>query len=527
LRNDLDWVGEISVPTTDSVNLVRLLKIVGTPQVCITMGAATSFVKAVKCDDEKKPQVSVRSMRLHPTFRLYNGVEPSNCLSMLNFNVKEEEGGLKFKVDRFLVNICDLSWRMVATSTNHVTASKNVGLFAFCERFFYHMTAFDIDSEAPVVPKFQPRSNSRCPSRGALLMKIVKYMLSIPNDKFPARAKIRRLGRAHASRGIRHHHFTVFAKAFMCALADVLSTQFRIEIQRAWSQMLTFFVYEMTVENVIFVRHHTRVVDAEQCDFDGQRRNSTSYYSNLTSTVSNSAEIMDEIIDDSERGIKTHVKGAPLELSFGFPPARPSIIANDSGKDSMLAASHAVKHVGSPSRSMSLPNLGSPAALKSNVVNSSNKADSLEKATPMTRFDASFEEYSCRELQKLDSNPLSTADDNSSPGRVITHGMDKIFSSDDYDVIKGEMEMAIEHTEFNFSEELINHINSFRLEPVKSVQQNGGDTSKRRVADMWQQMNAPKLDMNVGGMFDAENSRVGTDLAIVNPASINRGISDP
>jgi hypothetical protein len=149
------------------------------------------------------------------------------------------------------------------------------------------------------------------------------------------------------------------------------------------------------------------------------------------------------------------------------------------------------------------------------------------KVTNMTRFDASFEEYSCRELQKLDSNPLSTADDNSSPGRVITHGMDKIFSSDDYDVIKGEMEMAIEHTEFNFSEELINHINSFRLEPVKSVQQNGGDTSKRRVADMWQQMNAPKLDMNVGGMFDAENSRVGTDLAIVNPASINRGISDP
>jgi hypothetical protein len=31
LSNDLDWVGEKPVPTTDSVNLVRLLKIVGTP----------------------------------------------------------------------------------------------------------------------------------------------------------------------------------------------------------------------------------------------------------------------------------------------------------------------------------------------------------------------------------------------------------------------------------------------------------------------------------------------------------------
>jgi hemoglobin-like flavoprotein len=158
-------------------------------------------------------------------------------------------------IDKSFMRVCELSWKLIAT--NNAAQSRNdqanLGIFAFCDRFFIHMEELDIDLIA--THKFKPRSISRCPSRNALLLKIIKYMLSLPSDRFSSKAKVRRLGRAHATRGIREPQFKIFAEAFMRSFCEVLGPQLKPDMQRSWGLLLAFFVRELSFENVQFVPH--------------------------------------------------------------------------------------------------------------------------------------------------------------------------------------------------------------------------------------------------------------------------------
>lgn len=159
------------------------------------------------------------------------------------------------KLDRGLVKLCEVAWQKIASTNQFAPGTRKISIFAFCENFFKSMR--DLDKDEVVVPKFKPRSISTVPNRNALLLKIVRYMLSIPNDKFSSKSKIRKLGRAHASRNIRELHFKVFAEAFMRSLVIVGGKLLKDEAKRLWCQLLNFFVNELTFENVSFLSHHS------------------------------------------------------------------------------------------------------------------------------------------------------------------------------------------------------------------------------------------------------------------------------
>jgi hemoglobin-like flavoprotein len=161
----------------------------------------------------------------------------------------------EFRVDRALVRICENTWQKIASSTKMAPGTQTIGLFAFCDCFFMHMMS--LDDEDVVIPKFQPRSISSLPSRNALLLKIVRYMLSVPNDKFSSKSKIRRLGRAHATRNIRELHFKCFAEAFMRTLVSMGGRSLRSDAKRSWATLLGFFVTELSFENVSFASHNS------------------------------------------------------------------------------------------------------------------------------------------------------------------------------------------------------------------------------------------------------------------------------
>jgi hypothetical protein len=199
-----------------------------------------------------------------PSFRLGNssiaeGKESSPTSAFSNYTGLHRNGLTAIpneeaiRITKELLRTSEHSWKKIATDHGHQSRGENCGLFIFCDRFFLHMETLDVDNIA--LHNFKPRSISRCPSRTALLLKVIKYMLSLPDDSFSSKSKIRRLGRAHATRGIREPHFRIFAEAFMRSFSDVLGSDMRPEMARSWSLLLEFFVRELSFENVSFVPH--------------------------------------------------------------------------------------------------------------------------------------------------------------------------------------------------------------------------------------------------------------------------------
>jgi hemoglobin-like flavoprotein len=189
------------------------------------------------------------------------GVESSatphrlECIRTKDISTNFMEYESNIKLDKAMVKTCEAAWQKIASTTQYAPGTRLIALFAFCETFFTTMT--DLDADEVVVPLFKPRSVSSLPHRNALLLKIVRYMLSIPNDKFSSKSKIRKLGRAHARRQIRERHFKVFAEAFMRSLVSVGGKLLKDETKRYWCQLLNFFVNELAFENVSFMSHRS------------------------------------------------------------------------------------------------------------------------------------------------------------------------------------------------------------------------------------------------------------------------------
>lgn len=160
-------------------------------------------------------------------------------------------------ISNSLLDTCILSWEVIEPPSKKLDRESKV--ITFCQKFFQILDTLDLDKE--VRTKFRPRRQSAILTRSGLLIRIVKYMLSVPNDSFKVKAKIRALGRSHSTRGIVEKHFLVFSDVLILCLTDALNLTSNDAVIVAWKLLLQFFVDQLTFDKVIFVSHRTTVED--------------------------------------------------------------------------------------------------------------------------------------------------------------------------------------------------------------------------------------------------------------------------
>jgi hemoglobin-like flavoprotein len=170
------------------------------------------------------------------------------------------EGYVYGPIDTSLMALCEKSWLKVALNVSAAQKSqKDHGLMAFCYAFFGNVVAVDPENE--FLALFSPRVKSTHYSREALLLRVIKYILSVPNDSFKVKSKIRSLGRAHARNGIVEKHFAIFNQALLMAIAERLEGYATYEVMKCWHDLLSFVTHQLTFDKIQFRPHITS--DAE------------------------------------------------------------------------------------------------------------------------------------------------------------------------------------------------------------------------------------------------------------------------
>lgn len=209
------------------------------------MGAASSFItlsdKSARSNKSSTGVISDktgsdRSQGSNPNTARYTAVAlPSSVISIS------------------LLDTCILSWEVIEPPSKKLDRESKV--ISFCQSFFQILDTLDLDQE--VRDKFRPRRQSAILTRSGLLIRIVKYMLSVPNDSFKVKAKIRALGRSHSTRGIIEKHFLVFSDVLLLSLAESLHVSSDDPVILSWKLLLQFFIEQLTFDKVIYVSHHT------------------------------------------------------------------------------------------------------------------------------------------------------------------------------------------------------------------------------------------------------------------------------
>lgn len=144
---------------------------------------------------------------------------------------------------------CEFTWAYIESEMN----AGGVG--EFCRLFFVNLN--DLDVNRDVVEKFKPRTNSSILSRNHLLVRVIRFLLTIDSEKFKVKARIRQLGRNHATRGIVEHHFIAFAQALQFALIATLGSMMTPELVASWASLLNFVVEQLSFDKVVLVSHCT------------------------------------------------------------------------------------------------------------------------------------------------------------------------------------------------------------------------------------------------------------------------------
>jgi hemoglobin-like flavoprotein len=190
-------------------------------------------------------------------------------------------------ISKTTVKLCESSWIKIVSGS--IANHQRCKIHVFFDTFFRYFQKADVNKDC--VDKFQVHPKSYIPNRDALLLRVMKYLLSVPNDSFKVKTKLRSLGRAHARYGIEEKHFRVFAQALMMTLIECMGRSASYSVVKAWSELLSFVLHQMSFDKVFFI---PRVHEPE---FD---KSNSFHYSPMSD---GSLDITEELVDRSAIGV--------------------------------------------------------------------------------------------------------------------------------------------------------------------------------------------------------------------------------
>lgn len=211
------------------------------------MGSAASIPKVnsnCEVDSAKTSDTSSKKSTISTYFSFTKYLEPPR--------VEDSQPAM----DLYKKTVCESSWENI---------KMFIGLKPFCGLFFQILEATDESVCALLRPHSRPsRSKRGYVTRDGLLVHIIEFLLSISDDNFETKKKIRALGRKHLISGIGKSHIKVFNDVLIATLLNIPDIRECLITMTSWTALLDFTSKEMYIEDIKLVERsfETEIGDA-------------------------------------------------------------------------------------------------------------------------------------------------------------------------------------------------------------------------------------------------------------------------
>lgn len=142
--------------------------------------------------------------------------------------------------------LCAASWKVIVSKDVTGPAGNLIsGITVFYDEFYARLALFDANGNFETILVKHSTGQNKIAAKGAILIRIIKFVLLIVEDNKKVRQSLDALGRSHTSRGIRPWQYSIFVEVLLSTISSRLGTGATNDVMEAWVNLFAFMLKAM------------------------------------------------------------------------------------------------------------------------------------------------------------------------------------------------------------------------------------------------------------------------------------------
>eukprot|EP00607_Mallomonas_marina_P008568 CAMPEP_0182418242 /NCGR_PEP_ID=MMETSP1167-20130531/2733_1 /TAXON_ID=2988 /ORGANISM="Mallomonas Sp, Strain CCMP3275" /LENGTH=270 /DNA_ID=CAMNT_0024592373 /DNA_START=255 /DNA_END=1067 /DNA_ORIENTATION=+ len=150
-------------------------------------------------------------------------------------------------VNKHSTKLCADSWESILSGGYEEDADGNrtSGMTRFYNEFYERLEVFDSSGKFEAVLSRHSSGSDKIAAKGAILIRIVKFVLKIEEDNKQTQLLLYMLGKSHSQKSIRPWQYSVFVQTLLITISSRLGTQATTDVMASWVNLFAFIMKSM------------------------------------------------------------------------------------------------------------------------------------------------------------------------------------------------------------------------------------------------------------------------------------------
>lgn len=145
-------------------------------------------------------------------------------------------------VDAHIASLCARSWEKIIAD---VSGEAMSGMTTFYTEFYDRLEVYDSNGMFDALLTKHSSGTNKIAAKGAILLRIVKFVLAIREDNADTQMKLYMLGKSHSHKGIRPYQYSIFVQVLLQTISSRLGVEATGDVMEAWVNLFAFVMKSM------------------------------------------------------------------------------------------------------------------------------------------------------------------------------------------------------------------------------------------------------------------------------------------
>jgi hemoglobin-like flavoprotein len=142
--------------------------------------------------------------------------------------------------------LCTESWaKIVAQSVKVDEHSQISGMTAFYNEFYERLQMFDSSGKFDAVLSRHSGGQNQIAAKGAIILRIVKFVVRIQHDSKQNGMLLYMLGKSHSQKAIRPWQYSIFVQTLLNTISSRLGREATSDVMEAWVNLFAYVMQGM------------------------------------------------------------------------------------------------------------------------------------------------------------------------------------------------------------------------------------------------------------------------------------------
>jgi len=142
--------------------------------------------------------------------------------------------------------LCIDSWKLICNKKEMTESGIELsGITLFYNDFYERLQLVDENKKIESVLSAHSTGTNKIAEKGAIIIRIINYALSITKNDEQTQFRLYNLGKAHTKRAIRPYMYSVFIQTLLYTISNQLGLYATHEVMEAWVNVFSFIMKSM------------------------------------------------------------------------------------------------------------------------------------------------------------------------------------------------------------------------------------------------------------------------------------------